>query len=373
MENHFKALSPDVHSTIKPVLTRSMFRTVLFLTCISLTARILTAQSRPDFSGVFIRTSPTGQTSATPVIFEISQSPQILSVTARLNGETHITNYDLRFILQRGGATAQIKTKDFIVRSIAEWPPKLPVTRLGVVVPIVSSYATSRRTTEKWELSPDLQTLTIRRKYDYLDGKNITGSDDAEPDTFTRRPSLTSAIAEAGQVTEQCSSKPSFPQSGKNTNIKYDDGVVIGSTFFQQISRCMSLSAILSAKKFERISTAQGDQFLLDSKPVTTFPDMVTLEISPEQVCTTGLNNTINAPVVHQEDFSFQIKWRGDTERDLGTIEAKLLQEPWPELSTPQQFFRLEIPANGIPFNDSLEIRISNREGKHLGCIMGHI
>src|SRR5215475_13635457 len=99
------------------VLDRFMFRTVLFLTCTLLAAQSLTtAQQRPDFSGVFIRTSPTGQTSATPMILEISQSPQILSMTARLNGETLVTNYDLGFILQSGGATAQIKGKNLVVR-----------------------------------------------------------------------------------------------------------------------------------------------------------------------------------------------------------------------------------------------------------------
>ena len=349
------------------VLTRSMFRAALLLICILLAVQSLTtAQQRPDFSGVFIRTTPTGQTSATPVILEISQSPEILSVTARLNGETLITNYDLGFILQRSGATAQIKGKNLIVRSWTE--SELPTTRLGVV-----PYATSIRTTEKWELSSDLQTLTIHRKFDYLIGKNITGADDAEPDTFMRRPSLLNAAIEAGQVTKQCDSKSSLPQPGKNANIRFEEGVAIGSTLVQQVSRCALFSAILSAKKLERISTVQGDLFLLDSKLVTTFPDVVTLEIYPEQVCATGWNNAIAVKAAPAEDLDFQIKWHGNTERDLGTIDAKLLQEPWPELSTPQQFFRLKIPATGVAFNDSLEIRISNREGKQLGCIMGHI
>ena len=58
---------------------------------------------------------------------------------------------------------------------------------------------------------------------------------------------------------------------------------------------------------------------------------------------------------------------------DLETIDGKLLQDPWPELSTSENFFRLEIPAKGIPLDDSLEVHISNREGKQLGCILGHI
>ena len=132
-----------------------------------------------------------------------------------------------------------------------------------------------------------------------------------DEDTFARRPSLDVAVMEASQVQGQCSMTPPPEQTPKNVKIKYEEGVLIGTTLFQQVSRCMLFSAALSAKKLERVFTSHGYRFLLDSKPVTTFPDVVTLEISPAPACTTGLHNAVDVRAADLEGLTFQFRWHG--------------------------------------------------------------
>jgi hypothetical protein len=152
----------------------------------------------------------------------------------------------------------------------------------------------------------------------------------------------------------------------------------IGSSLFQQISRCISFSATLSAKQFatlKRVATTRGIEFRRDDKPVTLFPEIVTLEISPSSMCSTGWRSE-TVPLSAGPDishFEFKVKWLGPVAKDLGTVKAELLREPWQEQNPSDQFFRLQVSAKDVPFSDSLEVRIFDTGGRQLGCIVGHI
>ena len=67
------------------------------------------------------------------------------------------------------------------------------------------------------------------------------------------------------------------------------------------------------------------------------------------------------------------VRWMGKRERDLGEVQAEFLSEPWRELSPPQRFYRMHIPAEDIPLTDDLEVLIFSKSGEQLACVKGHL
>jgi hypothetical protein len=212
------------------VIARPIFWSVVLL----LTTPLLIAQSTPDFSGVFLRTSITDKAPSSkarlfnkvaPVILEVSQSAESLEITSHLNGETFTSHYHLGDVPnQPNMETAEIKGKNLVIKSQAALET---YPGLGVQVPVqVSSYPTAILATEKWELSKDLQTLTIRRKVAHIEGKTVLfGLGYEYTETFIRQGSLQGAIERARGSENECDSKPPVTANSKNGKIRYDDGV----------------------------------------------------------------------------------------------------------------------------------------------------
>ncbi len=346
--------------------------------CVSLllSASFLSAQEAPDFSGVFLRTSPSSGPSAPPVILEISQTPRALDVTAYLNGESAVSHYDLTTEDQVTGEKLRIKDKNLIIQSQAQlWQlPWVSISPLGYVS--TSDPRTLMRATEKWALSRDSGTLTIARKREFFSDKKRPVSDGHEiKETYQRKPDLASAKAEVERAQGECRVQPQGPEMSTKEKVSYRDGVILGHSEFRQVSRCISFTAVLAADKLERSPTSRGPEFRLDSKPVTSFPETVVVEVSPPADCAPGWRPETRPAVKPPEmaNLKFRARWLGRTTRDLGEVDAKLLHEPWPELSRSEPFFRMQIPAKGVPLTDTLEVRILDDTNRQLGCIAGHI
>src|SRR5208282_6027923 len=103
----------------------------------------------------------------------------------------------------------------------------------------------------------------------------------------------------------------------------------------------------------------------------------VSLEISFRASFSYGpwdpLGTTNAPPPAELFSLRFQVRWTGSSTRELGELPSELLSEPWPEQREPEHFYRIEIPAKGVPLEDSLEIRILTRTGEQIGCIRGNI
>jgi hypothetical protein len=116
------------------------------------------------------------------------------------------------------------------------------------------------------------------------------------------------------------------------------------------------------------------NEFLKAGRTVSSYPDAVTLEIKPLFF---DSNQTVSScfVAVPQEflDLRFEVEWSGKVSRDLGEVTSELLREPWTELRPAEALYTLQIPAEGIPLDDSLEVRIFKKDGTQIGCIAGHL
>ena len=54
-------------------------------------------------------------------------------------------------------------------------------------------------------------------------------------------------------------------------------------------------------------------------------------------------------------------------------IQSEFLVEPWREWSEPEAFYRMTIPADGIPLGDELEVLILSKSGEQVACVKRHI
>lgn len=57
----------------------------------------------------------------------------------------------------------------------------------------------------------------------------------------------------------------------------------------------------------------------------------------------------------------------------MSSFSFELVAEPWQEIRPPYRFYRLQIPAQGVPLTDDLEVYIFMQDGIQIGCINGHI
>jgi len=357
-------------------------RTQVFFLILLLCPDPAFAQSVPDFSGVFLRDHVEDRGVATviteaqnPLVLDIKQTAQTLRITEMQHGVQATDTYDLRGKPTINVSPDGMRSKDrvkfkqgkLVLKS--EWMgPRYPVT--------------GPMTEQTWELSPDLETLTIQPKIEHLgrlprDFRRIA--------ILTRQPSLQAALerAQAASGMNRCNDAIS-PFTRRAPPIT-DRGVVLGYTAFEELVWEVEFDAALRGdffKDLKRTDDPGGVEFRKSGQLIQTYAGFLTLEISPAvrphpRYLFSTMQKVMGWGDPRLPDWlltlRFHIKWAGSEFRDLGEVPSELKQEPWPELRVPQRWYRMEIPAQNVPLTDSLEIHILSAAGKQLGCISGHI
>ena len=156
-----------------------------------------------------------------------------------------------------------------------------------------------------------------------------------------------------------------------------NETVFLGATAVNELSKSTIFSADLTNPGFKGLkpvrSTARNE-FVKAGQRVSTYPDIATLEIMPFiSDDSRGIACELYEVPDELLNLEFDIRWKGEVSRDLGHVDAELLREPWTELSPSRPFYRMQIPARGIPLNDQLEIRILTKDGTQIGCLTGHL
>jgi hypothetical protein len=346
---------------------RSLFLAILCSSACS-------GQTMPDFSGVFYRTgvfSGKGKREqkymppvSSPLVLITRQMDGCLYVSAMQNGATSKGNYWLRGSESKKkgykgcpwGDRAKFKHKTLLIDSVAPWTSGRP---FGATV--------GPHPKQSWELSPDLQTLTIKQLF-------MFGG--YEGQTYIRLPSLEAAMQRAESESEMntCNAVP--PILTKLASPQFDKGVLLGVTGFQQFGQFVLFDAGVAGPFFHglvRVEKPGGSEFRKNGQLVQAYSDSLVLEIEPRITAVPDWWGNPPSIPAQLMDLRFHLKWTGPETRDLGDVQSELLTEPWPELRTPRKWYRLEVPAQNVPLTDNLEIRILSSAGKQISCISGHI
>ena len=331
-------------------------------------------QTRPDFSGVFFRTGvfegkgKRQQKSqlqvSSPLVLVITQTNGCLYVSARQNWAISSSSYQLSGTGSKkedyGGCRkadrAKFKHETLLTESPVPWRAHPP---FGATV--------GPHPNQSWVISPDLQTLTIR--YRIMFGEY-------QEETYSRMPSLEAAMdrAELESEMNRCNAVPPF--LSEPASPKYEEGVLLGVTGFQQLRRFVLFDAGMIGPFFHglvRVDKPGGPEFRRDGELIQSYSDSLVLEIEPRISGEFELMG--KGPGVPPEllNLRFHLKWAGAETRDLGEVGSELLTEPWAEMRAPRRWYRLEVPAQNVPLTDNLEVRILSSAGKQIGCISGHI
>ena len=337
-----------------------MKRSVLAI--VLLTSAALGAQAAPDFSGVFLLSALKGTNenwkSVPPQILEVKQSPDAISITVMLNGEAAEIHASLNG-QKSGDLQGQVKGNNLILSA-----GEIPKQPNGI----------DRRVEEKWELSTDSRKLTIRRKV-----QMGTAPDLNETETYDRQPSLEAAQAAASSAAGRCDQ--TFTQRlPAGVEPSPSNAVSLGRTQFLQLTRCVSFSANLSGnflRGLRRSGDATHATFRINGKQISEFSEDVDLTVELSNLCLTGQG--LLRPVIltgaadHFQNLRFLARWMGTEQRELGELKSELTQQYWPEFEAPWTYYRMPIPAKGIPLTDTLEVTIFTSDAKQLGCIRGHL
>jgi hypothetical protein len=348
-----------------------------FLIMLLLCPASVLAQTLPDFSGVFLRNLIDHRTPfANPVdppVLVIDQGVEKLQITVNQNGAQTTSVYNLsgKPIINVGPDgmwskdRIKFKGRRLLIKSEAVVDPR---------------FAGSGLIEEVWELSPDLQALTIRPK-----GVNrgYRVRDSRRMETYTRQTSLEAALEKAQWASGMtiCNANSAF--ADKLRGLTLDRRVIFGVTGFQELAWQVFFTAGLSGEFFDdlkRTNASGGVEFRKKGKLISAYSGSLILEVTPK--VTPDLWQPLwTLPVVISkkplpdwlQTLRFRIQWVGSNSRDLGEIPSELELEPWPDVSGPKQWYRLEIPAHDVPITDRLEIQILLANGKQVGCISGHI
>ncbi len=339
------------------------------------------AQSIPDFSGVFLReriedhgvTTVITETE-NPLILDIKQDADTLRVTEMQHGVQTEDTYDLS-----GKPTINLGPDGVRSRDVAKFFHGTLILRSKWTDP---QYSGAPATEETWELSPDLQTLTIQPK---IKARRPWPQDFRRVAIFSRQPSLQAALerARAASGVNKCKTYPQQRWRGRSDLSRRID---FGYTDFEQLVSLEGFQAYLSGNFFsglKRKETASQAEFRKDGRLVQTYDGSLDLEIIPwikphplylflTMVVVMGWGpNRLPESLLN---LRFHIKWVGSDTRDLGEVPSKLEQIPWSKDGTiSRKVYRIQVPAQGVPITDSLEIHILSAAGTQLGCISGHI
>jgi hypothetical protein len=319
------------------------------------------AQAQPDFSGVFLRTETTVRrhtAPAAPRVLVIKQTVDEVLETASENGETAVVHYRLDG-KKSDKVQARLKGANLVLKTTVErkWQ-----------VGGFSAPTALENLEEKWTLSPDSQELVICTKADL-------GISECE--TYIREPSLETAkaAAESGPARMDCQNSLPISELGneKEASRGYDQGAVLGTALFEQITRCIGYEAVLSGDLFkglERTKKSGLIEFHRKGKTISAYSDDIILEVSPSSlVCRAEFGPWVQDGALPESvhDLRFMVRWHGAREKDLGEVESEVLHEPWREQQVSSAFYRMRIPAKDIPLSDDLEVVIFGKDGKKLG------
>lgn len=192
---------------------------------------------------------------------------------------------------------------------------------------------------------------------------------------------MSAAQAAAASVSDKsCNSAPPLRSLSRKSRVSLNDGVSLGGTIFEQITRCVHYDAVLSGgffKDLERIRDSSQVRFRRKGQPVSAFQGDLVLEVQPVAFgCPWEIDGwTLIGPrrLESVERLRFTVRWLGALQRDIGEVQSEFLHEPMQEMNPPAPFYRMKIAAQGVPLNDALEVAIFAESGEQLACIRGHI
>jgi hypothetical protein len=331
----------------------------------------LLAQTKVDFSGIFLRTgTAVGKGHAAPAvprILEVKQTSDWVEITAMQNGETAVARYRLDDKKSKP-VQARWKGDNLVLKGTIkrQWSTAGPFWPLAV----------TENMEEKWKLSADAQQLLIRTRADI-------GLSDF--DIYTRQPSLKAAqdaadlAAKTLQKCDRILRISDLTMENAKTR-RYDEGAAIGGAWFEQITRCVFYNVVLSGdffKNLERIEESKQMQFRKQGQSISAYTGDVVLEVQllpwrcPTQIGTWLGNGTPLREAV--QGLRFVVRWQGATPKDPGEVQSDFRYEPWRELNVSNVFYRMQIPAKDIPLTEDLEVQILSKDGERLACVKGHL
>lgn len=320
------------------------------------------AQTRPDFSGVFLRTTTKGAKGhlepAVPRILDIKQASDEITVTAMQNGETAIAHY--RFNNKTDAVQARWKGKS--LQLVSQVVPRLSSSLTELSLP-------PRAVHDRWELSDDGSQLVIRE---------IADAEFAYSEIYEREPALDAAQAAATAASRNECERPfplPLPKSELDPRVH---AVALGAAFFPQVTRTVVYDASLSGEFFKNLARSKDQSgFRKDGQDVTAYAGDLVLEVgvNEETLGPAGWISVGPTPDAVRH-LRFMVRWLGAVQRDLGELDSsavEFLSEPWRETLPMQPFYRMRISAQGIPLSDDLEVVIFSGDARQLACIKGHI
>src|ERR1700689_4035406 len=296
------------------------------------------AQSRVDFSGIFLRTETMfrGRSEGvSPRILDIKQTADEVIVTATQNGESAVAHYRLDG-KKSGTVQAWLKGENLVLKgAVKRQGPGLGLD-LGLRFPLTVAVNVE----EKWELSPDSQQLVIRTR-------QIIGAGETVFDThYTREPSLQAAQAAADlNAKRDCVTTLSISalRSQSEKPREYGQGAELGMAHLERITRCVSYGAVLSGdffKDLERTEKSGPAQFRKNGQTVTAFAGDLVLGIGLHHwFCPAEIGDWVPTGPPSPEaaqNLRFKVRWLGDQQKDLGEVKSEFLVEPWREWSEPE-------------------------------------
>jgi hypothetical protein len=333
-----------------------------FFVALLLLAGCAPAQAKPDFSGIFLRTGTTlgGKSRpAPPRIIEVKETAAEVVVTAIQNGETAVARYRFRS-KEAEKFQAQLKGSQLIMKGMSE--PLLSYSSV-IADPVITLE-------ETWTLSPDLQQLSI---------KTTPSSGKGRTEVYVRQPSLEAAQTEAKKVVRQCVQATPLLSSMKMKVLELDNGDLLGSAAFEQITTCVSYQIFLSGdffKGLERLDDTDGVKFRRAAQQVTSYSGQLLLTVQPTPSgCWLETANWMHTGPATESvrQLRFTVRWLGTEPEDLGEIASELVQAPMRESSLPETYYRMQIPAEGVPLSDELEVVVFSGTGEELACLKGHL
>lgn len=313
----------------------------------------LLGRTPADFSGVFLRTATTegkkSSESEIPRILAIKQDSNEVVVQAIQNGETAEARYPFD-AKKSDKVQARLKGRSLV----------LTFSLAGQGTSI----------SEKWQLSSDGHELTIQGEPGLLN----------EPEIYERKHTLEEAQAEVNRAVKSACKRP-FPfsqKAKKDEPTSYHEGALLGMAYYQQVTRCVLYEAVLSGDFFKNLEAPVQARtaFRKEGREVLEFDSELMLEVEPHGSECSNTSNWVSVgqrPPDATHDLRFMVRWTDTPQRDFGEVQAELLHEPWRENNAPEDFYRMRIPAAGVPLTDSLEVLIFSRNGEELACIRGHI
>jgi hypothetical protein len=328
------------------------------------------AQTAPDFSGIFVRTELIDghkhRVVAPPRILEVRQALGEITITVTQNRETAEVHASLDG-KKSNHIWAYLKGDVLVLKNSTMQPGQTP----DILTPVTME--------EKWMLSSESRQLTVQRKYVVAQ----LLPDWTETETYARQSSMEAARSIADSAANRCNQLSDFlsdaESRGKVKKKEYNEGVWLGDTELQRLTRCVLYTADLPDKFFKdlkRSGPSSQIEFSKSGEPVFALTEDVVLEIEPiANICSMvgvwSQKKTESMEEVH--DLRFMVRWMGKEVKDPGEVASVFRYEHWMELEPSRAFYRIRISAKDVPLSDELELTIFTKSGEELGCIRGHM